>query len=301
MAQQTTSGQRLAIWIGSIAVVLLVVVGLGLKVQWDARYRTLEQAKADWPERFQEIRSERYETFEQIAEKVVNTTTTPEEIVEILGGNIIHETEHEAWHSFIDDDFLLGISINYGYEMDRNTFKPRNTGIIEGARTMSSVEFGYIDFGALREPLAPKVVRQPAEALFESAHKVLAPRISGTAIPWTILLWIVILIFAWFFVAYRPFLFAGSIWLITLSGLVLMLTPRYDLLSETMDNDPLFWIVLMLLMTVGVIIWDKIESRPDPAGCPMCGYMLKGNTTGRCPECGEKIESTQRKYLEQLT
>jgi uncharacterized paraquat-inducible protein A len=33
--------------------------------------------------------------------------------------------------------------------------------------------------------------------------------------------------------------------------------------------------------------------------CRMCGYSLRGNTSGRCPECGTEIPADQRRLISQ--
>lgn len=304
MAHQTSSGQRLVIRIGSIAIALLIVVGLGLKIQWDARYHSLEQAKAEWPERFFELQSERYEKYEDVLDRITGTRKTPDEIIELLGAGTVHVVDNEFFHRFYDRDWLVGMGVFYESEINLGAGEFVVTdvvkdGLVDGGDGSGTL-FHY-DYPAIIANSAPKVDRLSVELQFESASKILVAQTGVIGILWTLLPWAGFLIAAWLFKERRPLLFAGAIWLVALSGLVLMMGPRYELLSETMKNDPLFWIVLMLLITVGGIIWDKIESRPDPAVCPMCGYMLKGNTTGQCPECGVEIESTQRKYLEQLT
>ena len=53
------------------------------------------------------------------------------------------------------------------------------------------------------------------------------------------------------------------------------------------------------------IAWFALLRRPsdfkhasDPRACLTCGYDLKNNTSGTCPECGDRIGSTQQQYLD---
>ncbi|MBP7747344.1 MAG: hypothetical protein KA383_14585 [Phycisphaerae bacterium] len=46
------------------------------------------------------------------------------------------------------------------------------------------------------------------------------------------------------------------------------------------------WIPLALLALLTAALWWR-ERRPFPPGCcRTCGYDLRGNQSGRCPECG---------------
>lgn len=47
------------------------------------------------------------------------------------------------------------------------------------------------------------------------------------------------------------------------------------------------WMVLLISL-FSTVIWVLLSRNPrhSPAGCPVCGYSLTGNTSGVCPECG---------------
>ncbi len=48
-----------------------------------------------------------------------------------------------------------------------------------------------------------------------------------------------------------------------------------------------YWLPFLVVAVPTVALWWS--SRPFPRGhCPACGYDLTGNTSGRCPECGER-------------
>ncbi len=51
------------------------------------------------------------------------------------------------------------------------------------------------------------------------------------------------------------------------------------------------WLPFLLaaLLTWGLFVLDKRRYRPG--ACTSCGYDLKGNTSGRCPECGAEAAS----------
>lgn len=49
-----------------------------------------------------------------------------------------------------------------------------------------------------------------------------------------------------------------------------------------------FWL-LFLVMTVATVTLFYLDRRCIPTGCcKKCGYNLKGNASGICPECGTK-------------
>lgn len=52
-------------------------------------------------------------------------------------------------------------------------------------------------------------------------------------------------------------------------------------------NVPL-WIPLLIVATPTFIAWRR--DRKLPPGHCACGFNLTGNVSGRCPECGAKVE-----------
>ncbi len=54
------------------------------------------------------------------------------------------------------------------------------------------------------------------------------------------------------------------------------------------------WLVVLLLSAypVPMLAYGLLRRKPIPPGhCEKCGYNLKGNVSGVCPECGEKMEA----------
>ena len=60
--------------------------------------------------------------------------------------------------------------------------------------------------------------------------------------------------------------------------------PSTPMIFLMLGVAPFFAIVLVVL-----IIWWRRTKLPPPGHCHKCGYDLTGNTSGRCPECGESI------------
>jgi hypothetical protein len=46
------------------------------------------------------------------------------------------------------------------------------------------------------------------------------------------------------------------------------------------------WIPFALVATVTALLLWRDRRRPPPGHCQRCGYDLRGNVSGRCPECG---------------
>lgn len=52
------------------------------------------------------------------------------------------------------------------------------------------------------------------------------------------------------------------------------------------------WMFLLAAMIPTVLAWRR-QREPLRGHCRKCGYDLTGNVTGRCPECGTKIETAR--------
>lgn len=48
---------------------------------------------------------------------------------------------------------------------------------------------------------------------------------------------------------------------------------------------PLLFVTIVTLVLAILGFWMS-RARPQPGCCRKCGYDLRGNTSGRCPECG---------------
>ncbi len=61
--------------------------------------------------------------------------------------------------------------------------------------------------------------------------------------------------------------------------------PRWVLHSEF----PLWLPFLLIALPTGYLFWSDHRRRMRVGCCAVCGYDLKGNTWGRCPECGSDV------------
>jgi hypothetical protein len=51
------------------------------------------------------------------------------------------------------------------------------------------------------------------------------------------------------------------------------------------------WMPLVIVGSLAAWLWHLDRRRPAPGAC-RCGYDLTGNTSGRCPECGQSFTGT---------
>ena len=51
-------------------------------------------------------------------------------------------------------------------------------------------------------------------------------------------------------------------------------------------------LILAILPAIWLFKWNK-RRKLGPNACPGCGYDLRGNETGVCPECGVGLETTK--------
>jgi hypothetical protein len=47
------------------------------------------------------------------------------------------------------------------------------------------------------------------------------------------------------------------------------------------------WLLVLHALTIWCLARSVHPPDPDRPRCPSCGYSLKGNVSGRCPECGQ--------------
>ena len=50
-----------------------------------------------------------------------------------------------------------------------------------------------------------------------------------------------------------------------------------------------FWVFVLLTGIPAAFLFRRDRKRQLAGHCGICGYDLFGNTSGKCPECGEKI------------
>ena len=65
-------------------------------------------------------------------------------------------------------------------------------------------------------------------------------------------------------------------------------TPVY----RTYDLGIPLWIPFLMIAVPTAWLWYLDRRRPAPGKC-RCGYDLTGNTSGRCPECGQTMTDAQ--------
>ncbi len=74
-----------------------------------------------------------------------------------------------------------------------------------------------------------------------------------------------------------------------------VLVPRWKKFPETWMQMPRtevdipIWLPLTAVASLTTFLMVRDRQRPRPGHCHKCGYNLKGNVSGVCPECGERI------------
>jgi len=53
------------------------------------------------------------------------------------------------------------------------------------------------------------------------------------------------------------------------------------------------WPVLVTMLIVTAVVLRRHLKRPRGNVCAQCGYDLRGNVSGRCPECGTPVADAQ--------
>jgi hypothetical protein len=61
--------------------------------------------------------------------------------------------------------------------------------------------------------------------------------------------------------------------------------PPTTLITLRIVNVPLWPWTAAIILAAGILHW-RFPYRPDPDTCSACGYDMRGNPNGRCPECG---------------
>lgn len=65
--------------------------------------------------------------------------------------------------------------------------------------------------------------------------------------------------------------------------------PKWDIDGYNIRVVVPLWVLWILLGVPTAFLWCAGRRRACPGRC-RCGYDLFGNTSGRCPECGEGLE-----------
>jgi len=61
--------------------------------------------------------------------------------------------------------------------------------------------------------------------------------------------------------------------------------------GDTFDLSLPAWMIVLPCLAMQWAFYRRIPARLRARHCPACGYDLRGNTSGRCPECGESVHA----------
>jgi len=89
-----------------------------------------------------------------------------------------------------------------------------------------------------------------------------------------------------------------GIWAIVIDVASAFISPRFfHTTNYNRRNFALHLVVILVVPVYFVVMWRvkrraaRVEFRRKNGLCVICGYDLKGNISGVCPECGEQVEN----------
>lgn len=148
-------------------------------------------------------------------------------------------------------------------------------------------------------PLPTRTSSDRPQEIISRIGDWLAPMAGGFRLPIAFIPWVALYIeyrrrprsrgiFAWLFVSWS--LLCVVIWL---AG-----SERLLSLNGVLDHQSNFWGAIMLTATCVALTYGGLRnSYNDPLACNQCGYSLKGNQSGTCPECGGSVPPSQQQLL----
>ena len=90
-----------------------------------------------------------------------------------------------------------------------------------------------------------------------------------------------------------------SVWIACLSEFFGALLVGYGTAWVFAVGPPDYAVIGQIGGTLLGMVLAEVCKRPqvDPIACQECGYSLRGNVSGVCPECGQAVPSDQMKTL----
>jgi len=71
--------------------------------------------------------------------------------------------------------------------------------------------------------------------------------------------------------------------------------------ASFLQNANVAWAMFELSTSAAVLIWAFLrQSNVSLITCSLCGYNLRGNRTGICPECGTGVPAVLRERLARI-
>jgi hypothetical protein len=65
-------------------------------------------------------------------------------------------------------------------------------------------------------------------------------------------------------------------------------------IGDTFDLSLPAWMIVLPCLAAQWVLYRRMPARPRAQHCPVCGYALCGNVSGRCPECGESVHAPDK-------
>lgn len=127
------------------------------------------------------------------------------------------------------------------------------------------------------------------------------------------LTWLLIYVIGFAYLA-RPIRTAGETLVLAAAGTLVFVPVRiafqswFDLIQlsavqlwlSILVGSLVGWLILSAILLVAHWVARKLNTVPYLGNCLHCGYDLRSNESGCCPECGEAVPEDQQRYLRKL-
>lgn len=91
----------------------------------------------------------------------------------------------------------------------------------------------------------------------------------------------------------------AAIWVVVIDVASAFIGPRFFYTTNyNRRNFSLLLVAIFVVPVYFVVMWRmkrraaRVEFRREKSLCINCGYDLRGNVSGACPECGEQVENS---------
>ena len=85
---------------------------------------------------------------------------------------------------------------------------------------------------------------------------------------------------------------SAAIVVLSAMGLTLTMLRRSDAWRRLLDDDPGGWGVIGIVLGTVLFLHAAMHRPRRARACRSCGYDLRGNVSGICPECGTPLAET---------
>lgn len=266
----TTRSAPLWLW---LALPVLVLGGLALKVSWDLQE---EDARQRYQQQLQSA-TQHYNTLINKTRTSNLYGKTPGQVAAVIG--VTKPLKLRGGGGGFEARWVDPVSLaEFEFRFDANK---RYTGRSVGWSS------SYLSH------LVPRP--GPLQGVVEKLGRWLCPTISDIFTPLPYLVWLPVLVAYHQMPRHRACLSLALAACGVLFPLVWLMS-SFSLLEVkgVMSYDANFWGLIMFGVSLITLAGGGVRDRfDDPYACRRCGYNLRGNTSGVCPECGAALTPSQ--------